>query len=689
MKDVNQLLRKKYISGIIKENLPNYFCAAPFSQMVLHPNGDVYVCEERVGFLGNIKNKSLDELWNGETISSLRSEFLSGNLVQCKKNIACKKCNFAHVENFESSEFYEYIHNEPPVLNIFLNDDSENTALLDMPEFQKEIVEKAFPKLKKLSLKANDSLARKETFRLIEKLAENKECRISVTTTGQIEFDEEIKSQLSSANIHKILFNIDSVFKDTFEQIHPAQSLSRLLRTVYNIKTWSEETGRQFDLMLEATIALRIDNWKDVPDTYKFLVDSRMSSILVCAESNQKYSISGLLDENLLQVFEFYLKLDSAFDPYIHKIYQPLVEVLQLKNRPVFKKIEWLLNSRLLDAKKKQITTCTLPFTRISIYPDGHFKPCCWLTNFNLTAVNDANFDKAWNGKPIKEIRKQFLDNNYTVCKGNIEKTSCNERNILPEDFFDKQLEIKRPPQRLQLYFSGRCNLECPSCRNWQLKDEFPEVELYWEKLKSDVFQHLCEIEVLGGEPFFQKRTFQLINTVLEINPDCLWSFTTNGQLKFDGQIKTHIERIRIANFSVSIDSLKPEKFAKLRKNGHLWKTVQFLDALTSYKNGLSIKLKFQTNINFVLQKENYEELNEIFRFSYLKGVRLYIAPALDPQEISIYGLSTETKCEILKNLECLYKEFPTVSINAVNLIRDLKNCIGKKAIEYAAQDLL
>ena len=490
--------------------------------MVMYPNGDAYVCEERIGYLGNIKDKSLDELWNGKTIRLLRSEFLSGNLIQCKKNIACKKCNKAHIENFESSEFDEYIKNVPPVINIVLNDDSNNTALLEMPEFQKEIVEKAFPKLTKISFKSDESLARKETFRLVDKLAEsNKDCRIDFTTNGQIEFNEEIKIRLSEAHISKISFNINSIFKDTFEKIYPAKSLSKLLKTIDRVKIWSEETGRQFDLKLEATIDLRSDNWSDVPDTYKLLVDSRISPTIVGVASGHKFSVSDLSDEDILQVLEYYLALDSWFDSHIHKIYQPIIELVHLQKRPIFKKIEWLLNRRLLDAKKRWITICTLPFTRISIYPDGHFKPCCWLTNFNLTPAKDANFDQAWNGKPIQEIRKQFLDNSLTICKKNIEKTSCNERNVLPDDFFDKQLEIKRPPQRLQLYFSGKCNLECPSCRNWQLKDEFPEVDLYWQKLKLEVFQHLCEIEVLGGEPFFQKRTFQLINTVLEINPDC------------------------------------------------------------------------------------------------------------------------------------------------------------------------
>lgn len=71
-----------------------------------------------------------------------------------------------------------------------------------------------------------------------------------------------------------------------------------------------------------------------------------------------------------------------------------------------------------------------------------------------------------------------------------------------------------------------------------------------------------------------------------------------------------------------------------------------------------------------------------------MKGVRLYIAPALDPQDISIYSLSTEVKREILNKLEFLNKEFPAVSINAVNLIEDIKNCIGLKNSEFSVQEL-
>jgi len=53
------------------------FCSLPFTHFSTRPNGDVLPCCRYPGKLGNIKDNSLEEIWNGEQMKELRKQFLA------------------------------------------------------------------------------------------------------------------------------------------------------------------------------------------------------------------------------------------------------------------------------------------------------------------------------------------------------------------------------------------------------------------------------------------------------------------------------------------------------------------------------------------------------------------------------------------------------------------------------------
>lgn len=63
---------------------PGYasFCTAPWHQLNLLPNGDIYICPDYV--IGNIKNTALKEIWNGSDAKKLREYTLKSLFPSCK-----------------------------------------------------------------------------------------------------------------------------------------------------------------------------------------------------------------------------------------------------------------------------------------------------------------------------------------------------------------------------------------------------------------------------------------------------------------------------------------------------------------------------------------------------------------------------------------------------------------------------
>lgn len=92
------------VPGLDRIEVKNPHCAYPFNSLNVWANGDVTPCCTYYGkalVLGNVKDRSLKEIWEGEKIDRIRSELLSGDL-----NPVCKVClsqrdreNFAKVKD--------------------------------------------------------------------------------------------------------------------------------------------------------------------------------------------------------------------------------------------------------------------------------------------------------------------------------------------------------------------------------------------------------------------------------------------------------------------------------------------------------------------------------------------------------------------------------------------------------------
>ncbi len=74
------------IEGYYKYNLAagGYarYCTAPWHQVNMMPNGDIYICHDY--FIGNIKNESFIRVWNGEKAQGLRRYLWSRLFPACK-----------------------------------------------------------------------------------------------------------------------------------------------------------------------------------------------------------------------------------------------------------------------------------------------------------------------------------------------------------------------------------------------------------------------------------------------------------------------------------------------------------------------------------------------------------------------------------------------------------------------------
>lgn len=688
-KDPNRVSKILYASQVMQENLPSSFCSAPFTQVFVSSEGEVHVCCEGGGYLGNLKEKTLEEMWNGDEIRGLRREFLSGKPRQCKKNIDCMGCNKQYTHQLVYAELQEVVSKPPQVVDLIMNGKcnvdcimcevkTKTDSLLDLPQFHSEIVEKVLPDVKVLSVKSGEPFTQKETFWLIHKMKQvNPDCHWRFTTNGQYRFNDKLKSEVAGISIERMTFSVDSTYKDTYEKIRAKSSLTVAFKAMADMEDWFHHQKQNPNLDFHVNITLQRDNVFEVPETYRFFAEKGWRPHIIIVFHPTVFSLEGLGEDEWERILRFYLNLDSSYDSSLDPIYAPVISLARRHDSALVRKMAVQLMFRLASSREKESQTCTLPFTQLSIYPDGSLKPCCWLPDYDLTDNRDGNFLKVWNEKPIQDLREQFISGELKTCGEKIDYLRCNTGHVKRRSSYEVKKNVSRPPQRLHWYFSGRCNLECPSCYNWHFKDEFPESDIYWQNLVQDVLPHLCEIELVGGEPFYQKRTFQLMRKMQEVNPLCTWHITTNGQFTFQGAISEHLQSLRLSIVSVSIDSLIPERFARIRKNGQLQRSLKFLNDLIDFRRQRSLEMRFRIKMNFVVQKENWKEIPDILDLAHDLSIGVYFISMTDPPQLSVFSLPPEERLQILEFVQNYVDKGRGIS-NLDEVIRSLRENLTK-----------
>ena len=147
--------------------------------------------------------------------------------------------------------------------------------------------------------------------------------------------------------------------------------------------------------------------------------------------------------------------------------------------------------------------------------------------------------------------------------------------------YWDRDLEfIKQDAEAgqteilmLKLLTSFTCNATCVSCNDFassswaQLKRKmYPNIPIKRHSfvdvdiVKTQVnFKNLKMLSLIGGEPLYEKRNFDLLEHILELGNDTVFlSLVTNGSVALTERQKQVLSKFRNINFCVSIDGTGP-----------------------------------------------------------------------------------------------------------------------------------
>ncbi len=281
---------------------------------------------------------------------------------------------------------------------------------------------------------------------------------------------------------------------------------------------------------------------------------------------------------------------------------------------------------------------CRLPFTEVSILPNGDVTPTCcpdWI-EFPFGNILKQSWQEIWNGSAAQALRKSSLDGSLRHCSSGwcpslqaadqgMPNSHVYRHDELPErlgekvllDAFEKKsTEVAVLPKVVNLIYDRSCNLRCPSCREDILKLS-PEEQGILQRIHGIATSEIvrsAEILTMGGtgDPIASPtlRDF-LINLRKEDFPNLkVIGLQTNAQLltvKLWEQMKG-VQQVECVAIEVSIDAATSSTYNLVRPPGKwdvLMENLHFIKGLPN----LSILI-----ISFVVQENNYHEMEDFIQ---------------------------------------------------------------------------
>src|SRR5687768_3748016 len=134
----------------------------------------------------------------------------------------------------------------------------------------------------------------------------------------------------------------------------------------------------------------------------------------------------------------------------------------------------------------------------------------------------------------------------------------------------------------LRISVTDRCNFRCVYCMpedgvRWLPKDDILSFEEIADVVRAAIEVHgIRRFKLTGGEPTIRHNIVELVHLLRRIDGIEDLSLTTNGMLLED--LAGPLHRAGLDRVTVSIDSLRPDRFKRITRTGDLATVLRGLD---------------------------------------------------------------------------------------------------------------
>lgn len=316
---------------------------------------------------------------------------------------------------------------------------------------------------------------------------------------------------------------------------------------------------------------------------------------------------------------------------------------------------------------------CHAPFSNINFEQNGNMTACCFNRVNVLGKYPASSIEQAWTGTEASLLRQKIRENNlgggcnWCGLLLNSENYS-GTKSIHFDDYAHKKstldlikenwlgIPFRYFPKVFEFEIDNTCNLECVMCSGYysssirKNQDNLPPlISPYNADFVKEVkkfLPHLTDMKFLGGEPFLIKLYYDIWDDIIAVNPKIGVHITTNGTV-LNSRIKDYLEKMN-AGIIVSIDSINPDNYPIIRKNGELSKVLDNIKVFgeITKRKGTYLSLAVCPMVN------NWRDMPALLQYANDNEYNIHFNVVWKPWELSLRSLSTEDLIEVVSFLE-------------------------------------
>lgn len=284
-------------------HLQEFTCTMPFEFLDIFSEGDAYCCccdFVKAGYsLGNIYEKTFEELWNCENIQKLRYCVSMGDFEYC--NSICStlhskpedEINMVGLPPLQYRRDYNYDYKNYTECKLergpkYIKLECDKTCNLSCPSCRSSVkglneeeservynmlIEKVYPNLKDceylIGNNAGELLASKALIKFYKLLSHDKfpKMQLMIYSNGML-LDKEHLDQLSNLKGMPIIFSVsvDAAEKETYEKLRRGGKWEKLDQNLLYIKSLMQKDE---NIQLRLNFCVQKDNYRQIPEFMK------------------------------------------------------------------------------------------------------------------------------------------------------------------------------------------------------------------------------------------------------------------------------------------------------------------------------------------------------------------------------------------------------------------------------------
>lgn len=176
-------------------------------------------------------------------------------------------------------------------------------------------------------------------------------------------------------------------------------------------------------------------------------------------------------------------------------------------------------------------------------------------------------------------------------------------------------LQTAAPPRSVRLSLTDRCDLACIYCRPSRSEsylEERLDLDAWKTMVRGLVRAGVRRVRLTGGEPLLHKRVVEVVAFLSSLGLDDVAMTTNATRLE---PLARSLRDAGLSRINVSLDTLDPERFARMTRGGDLDLVLRGIDAALAA--GFD-EMKLNA---VVVRGENDDEIERVVRWSWDKNI--------------------------------------------------------------------